>query len=93
MLCGVIPNLLGYYLWKRRIQIDAYYALQAATLGVLIFAALFFAFIAWVIDPHIASKYFTGIEKAWWVLLVFPYLMLFYWNIERNGRKRPQPRS
>ncbi|MDD5678787.1 MAG: hypothetical protein PHW60_12495 [Kiritimatiellae bacterium] len=91
VLCGLIPNLLGYFLWKQRDRIEPYVAIQALTLGVFIFATLFFAFIIWGADPQIARKYFSGCEKAGWVLLVFPLMMLYFWNIERIGKKRPQP--
>jgi magnesium-transporting ATPase (P-type) len=93
VLCGVIPNLIGFLFWKRKDQINPYLALQASTFGIFIFATLFFAFIVWGIDPKIASKYFAGVEKAWWILLLFPALMINFWNIERNGRNRPQQGS
>ena len=91
LLCGLIPNVFGCYLWRRRDRIKPYPAIQALVFTTFICTLAFGAIVVWHADPRITEKYFSGIERAGWCLLIFPAMMLQFCYFERINRKKPQP--
>lgn len=86
LLCGLVPNLVGWILWRRRDRIRPYPALQALLLAVFLGVLAFWAFVAWLASPPVVARYFQDIEQAAWVLLLFPALMLQFRFLERRHR-------
>lgn len=88
LVCGLIPNLFGYYLWRRRARIRPYPAIQALLLTTFLCTLAFGAFVRWQADPRITETYFKGIEKGGWILLLFPALMLQTYYFERVNKTK-----
>ena len=86
-LCGVLPNLLGLYLWNRRDRIKPYAAIQIllGCVGVLSLAAVLLFHLGGLVLQDSGG---VSITTAFWYLLLYPLLMLcFFWQ-EMSSRKR-----
>ncbi len=90
LLCGLIPNLFGLYLWHLRARLSPYTGIQALMLGTFACALVFAGLIVWFVTPQTAQRYFSGVEKALWVLAFFPLMMLHFRNLHRRSMKQPQ---
>lgn len=79
---GLIPNLIGYVLWRRRRTLSPYPAIQLllASCGV---SALFAMISVWAVSITTQSVTLPGS----WFLLMYPGLMVAFHLQERAVRK------
>ncbi|MCP5055669.1 MAG: hypothetical protein GY937_02970 [bacterium] len=82
VLCGVVPNLIGLALWRRRQSISPYAAIQILIAVCGCGALVAMVGIRVIAPPQVAS------ETSWvWFLLMYPGLMLMFHLQERAARK------
>ena len=84
--CGVIPNIVGCALWKRRDKLAPYPSMQL--LMVVIFISTVIAFVTAFHFSRNTEWHFDLDFRIAWILLLYPALMLWFHFIEHEGRKR-----
>jgi hypothetical protein len=81
--CLFVPNLLGLVLWTRRDRVRPYPAVRLLVLAAGISAGVALALVTWASTFGIAR----AAANPWWLLLLFPALLLVFRFVERGGRK------
>lgn len=79
VLCGLLPNVVGTWLWLRRDRLAPYPALQALVATVFIFTALARGGLILCGRPLGVLPQCSA--EAWrvsWILLIYPSLMLMF---------------
>ena len=84
--CGIVPNIVGCFMWKRRDKLDPYHSVQMLMLVIFIFTAIAY-FTAARFSRHSEWEFISGSGSAW-ILLLFPGLMLWFYYFEQAGKKR-----
>lgn len=77
LACGLIPNIVGYLIWRRRDRLAPYPAIQILMLTIFVFTAIAFG-IAIFYEHAGKLKYLSGAAQSAWILLMFPALMLMF---------------
>ena len=91
-LCGAIPNMIGYALWRRRDRLRPYPAIQLLLMTVFVFTAVFMTLIFTIISEPLYEKYFHGIRFYHLAILgIFPAMMASFHRLEMLNRKAHQP--
>jgi hypothetical protein len=81
--CLLVPNVLGTVLWSRRDRVRPYPAMQLLVLFAGISAGVALALVTWASTFGIAR----AAANPWWLLLLFPALLLVFRMVERGGKK------
>ncbi len=87
-ICGIIPNWIGYAIWKRRDRVQPYPAIQML-LGV-VFAFTILAIVGHdqLLSPLTIDERFGTGRQTYKVLALFPAMMLLFALMERSGKRR-----
>ncbi len=80
---GLLPNFVGMSLWRRRYDLSAYLALQIL-IGTSGLCALTSVFILWRAS---GLEHSVQLSSQWFILLVYPALMLLWHFQERTHRQ------
>jgi hypothetical protein len=88
-LCFVIPNAVGCWLWSRRDRLAPYPSIQWLIIVMGVFAAI--AFVTFHQSGPLMYLDFQPSpfpKTLYWLLLVFPAMMLMFHLNERGARTR-----
>ncbi len=88
LTCFLIPNVLGFWLWRRRDRVQPHPAIQLLLATMAVTATL--ALVLFHVTS--ADEVFAGGERfqprMYLYLLFYPAMMLMFYVVERGGRKR-----
>ena len=92
LACGLIPNIAGYAIWRRRDRLAPYPAIQRLMLTIFLFTAI--ALGVAIFYEHSGNlKYLSGATQSAWIPLIFPALMLMFHFQEQAGKKQSNTRQ
>ena len=83
--CFLIPNVVGVVLWRLRDRIAPYPAVQALVVVMGVFALL--ALVAFDVSGRLAAYSEGSSRSVYWILMVFPTVMLMFHVQNRSGKK------
>ncbi len=88
-ICAAAPWVLGYMLWRKRDRLAPYPAIQAlvACIGAFTLLALLIADYFQVLAV-IEARIMTTPRQAYWILCIFPLLMIQFAFLERAALNR-----
>lgn len=88
-ICALAPNILGCILWMSRRKLAPYPALQML-IGIIGLFALLAMLAAdhWVGLATIEPGWRKSPVESWWVLCIFPAMMVWFALMERAAVKR-----
>ena len=82
--CFLLPNVIGLVIWSRRDHLAPYPAIQSfiAIVGV----ASLVAFVCWDRSGYLAeaSRQVQGSRSPYWILLIFPAVMVMFHFMNRG---------
>jgi hypothetical protein len=91
-LCGVIPNIMGLMMWKRREIISPYSAFQYLLLTIFVFTTV--ALCASVFGEQVKNiEQLNGSTKMMWLPLMFLALMFIFHRKEKSSKLTQQDKD
>ena len=84
LLCGIVPNIVGYGLWTRRDRISPHAALQWLLFTLFCFTALAVG-TAVFYERTEQFPAFSGAAHNVWLPLIFPAMMLMFYFMDKKG--------
>ena len=86
LTCWGAPNIVGLLLWRRRERIAPYAAMQYLLATIALFAVLYFLGLNALGRQPVLDARFG--ERQYWLLLLFPALMAWFYFQERAAKNR-----
>ena len=86
LVCFLIPNVVGVVLWCLRDRIRPYPAIQILVAVMGVFSVL--TLVAFDVSGRLDAYSEGSSRSTYWMLMVFPAVMLMFHLQNRSGRKK-----